>query len=69
LSYPAGDFANERTAVLEGGGVRIEVVDNGEPGRNDRVSVTTDAGFAAEGALAGGNVQVVVRTLPPPPLG
>ena len=62
-------FPDEKTAVLEGDGVRIEVVDNGEPGRNDRVSITTDGGLAVEGPLAGGNVQVVVRTLPPVPLG
>ena len=37
---------------------RIELEDRGEPGRNDRFTVETDAGFAATGVLSGGNLQV-----------
>ncbi|HEV2813572.1 MAG TPA: thrombospondin type 3 repeat-containing protein [Solirubrobacteraceae bacterium] len=37
---------------------RVELTDNGEPGSNDRIEISTDSGFAAAGVLGGGNVQV-----------
>ena len=40
-------------------GYRIVVEDHGEQGRgSDRFEITTDAGFAAEGVIGGGNIQV-----------
>jgi hypothetical protein len=37
---------------------RIDVVDNGEPGRNDVFSIQTGTGYTAGGVLTRGNVQV-----------
>jgi len=36
----------------------VVVVDNGEPGRNDRFSMTLSNGYSASGALMGGNIQL-----------
>ena len=37
---------------------RIEMEDRGEPGTNDRFTISTDSGFAAGGVIGGGNIQV-----------
>jgi YVTN family beta-propeller protein len=37
---------------------RIDVVDNGEPGRTDTFQIKTSSGYTAGGTLAGGNIQV-----------
>ena len=36
----------------------VVVVDNGEPGRNDRFSLTLSNGYSASGKLEGGNIQL-----------
>ena len=62
--------ATEHRVVIVGDGLqggtkvryRIELVDNGEPGRNvDRLSIETSAGYTASGTIAGGNVQVHLK--------
>jgi hypothetical protein len=37
---------------------RIDVDDNGEPGRNDRYAIVLSNGHSASGTLTGGNIQV-----------
>lgn len=37
---------------------RVDVTDNGEPGRNDTFDIYLDTGYHAGGTLGGGNVQV-----------
>jgi hypothetical protein len=36
----------------------VEVADNGEPGRNDTLRIRLSNGYAASGALQGGNIQL-----------
>jgi hypothetical protein len=36
----------------------IDVTDNGEPGRNDLLSISLSNGYSRSGALAGGNIQL-----------
>jgi hypothetical protein len=37
---------------------RVDVSDNGEPGRNDTFSLNQSSGYSASGTLAGGNIQL-----------
>jgi len=37
---------------------KVVVVDNGEPGRNDRFSIELSNGYSASGTLQGGNIQI-----------
>jgi len=37
---------------------RVDVSDNGEPGRNDTFSLNLSSGYSASGTLAGGNIQL-----------
>lgn len=36
----------------------VDVVDNGEPGRNDDFAITLSNGYSASGTLQGGNIQL-----------
>jgi len=51
----------EGTAQIDGVGgftYRVDVADNGEPGRNDTFDLSLSNGYAAAGNLAGGNIQL-----------
>jgi len=51
----------EGTCAINGAGgftYRVDVSDNGEPGRNDTFSIRLSNGYAASGLLAGGNIQL-----------
>jgi hypothetical protein len=50
----------EGTAEIGGkpGTYKIDVADNGEPGRYDTFSIKLSTGYAAAGKLAGGNIQL-----------
>jgi len=37
---------------------RVDIVDNGEPGKSDTFKVSVSNGYSAEGTLDGGNIQV-----------
>lgn len=37
---------------------RVDVADNGEPGRNDTFNLSLSNGYSASGSLAGGNIQL-----------
>jgi len=39
---------------------QVDVVDNGEPGRNDSFKLHLSRGYDASGPLAGGNIQLHV---------
>jgi hypothetical protein len=55
------------SATIEGTGVngrndavtfRIDVTDNGEPGKTDRLSITLSSGYTRTGTLTRGNIQI-----------
>ena len=51
----------EGTCTINGAGgftYRVDVADNGEPGRNDTFSLRLSDGYMASGLLAGGNIQL-----------
>lgn len=51
----------EGTAEINGQGgytYKVDVVDNGEPGRNDSFAMTLSNGYTASGTLDGGNIQL-----------
>jgi hypothetical protein len=50
----------EGTADINGapGTYRVDVADNGEPGRADTFSISLSTGYSAAGTLAGGNIQL-----------
>jgi hypothetical protein len=50
----------EGTAEINGqpGTYRVDVADNGEPGRSDRFDVSLSSGYSAGGQLPGGNIQL-----------
>lgn len=52
--------AIEGTARIDGssGEFRVEVTDNGEPGRDDVFRIRLSNGYQAEGTLRGGNIQL-----------
>jgi hypothetical protein len=51
----------EGTAEINGQGgftYKVDVTDNGEPGRNDYFALSLSNGYGAQGSLAGGNIQL-----------
>jgi len=50
----------EGTADIDGtpGTYKVDVADNGEPGRNDTFSLTLSTGYSASDFLNGGNIQL-----------
>ena len=50
----------EGTAEINGvpGSYKLDLADNGEPGRNDDYAVSLSTGYTAGGKLAGGNIQL-----------
>jgi len=50
----------EGTATINGqpGTYKVDVADNGEPGRNDTFNLTLSNGYTAGGTLQGGNIQL-----------
>jgi hypothetical protein len=63
-TYTVGATANSRviTGAAEINGVtgtyRVEVADNGEPGRDDTFNIELSNGYRAVGLLSGGNIQL-----------
>jgi hypothetical protein len=53
----------EGTASIDGvaGTYKVDVTDNGEPGKNDRFAIALSSGYRASGTLAGGNIQLHQR--------
>lgn len=50
----------EGTCQINGaaGTYAVDVTDNGEPGRNDELSIRLSSGYSAAGSLEGGNIQL-----------
>jgi len=50
----------EGTAEIDGqpGTYKVDVADNGEPGRADTFALVLSTGYKASGQLSGGNVQL-----------
>lgn len=51
----------EGTAEINGQGgftYKVDVADNGEPGRNDTFNLSLSNGYTASGSLGGGNIQL-----------
>jgi hypothetical protein len=50
----------EGTAEINGasGTYKVDVADNGEPGRSDTISISLSTGYSATRSLAGGNIQL-----------
>jgi hypothetical protein len=53
----------EGTATINGvaGSYVVDVTDNGEPGKHDKLAITLSTGYTAKGTLAGGNIQLHKR--------
>jgi hypothetical protein len=57
------------TAEVDGVGgftYTVDVIDNGEPGREDRFTIELSNGYSASGTLAGGNIQLHAKPGPCP---
>jgi hypothetical protein len=50
----------EGTADIDGqsGTYKVDVADNGEPGRADSFAISLSTGYRAGGTLGGGNIQL-----------